>query len=652
MRRRSTKDNNTTDCYVKLTKLNLDNSNIYESNKKSEKMTKTRRSNKVAAAPVVVEETISTRAKRTPKPNRRYLDSADKIDSRENSPDRRGNVKKNAQSDDEVVTVKKSVSKISTAPKTEPIKKSVSRVVLSKEKELKSSTPIRSLRNNDSLTSKRKIDTEIDEKKPPAKKMKDSSIDEEPVRRLTRQTKTELTPVVNKSTTITKKVNVSKIEVPTKISKEIMPKKIVEPVITAPAIKSIKKSIEPEAQKFNISTDIDFEDEVPSFKIVNVNDIIMQKKGDEIKSTNDDKKIQLRSKPKPKEIYYELSEVEDYDDDDSYDGDFDNERHSTSDDTDDDVPLRRVVKRNNSNSSNSRRKAQHTKILSDDDKTAALNAKKKIPDYASTRLNLRNRLNESLGNIKLKAAENPTTSTPKPKLPPKILNSTLGSKSPSKFTPIISRVVAQGGPASKQQKNILTPKKLTNNNVRTYKNSHKLPVKNNTVVSKNITCVEKWFVMNYSNEDIGKVITTKHQSLLTLTQLGNEMKNIKLPSDNWSYKILLEKKPNKENQKKTTEVYTGEVQDPTIDDSEKHNYHPINILFKRKNSDASSKIQSDRTVVFKGSTYSITMDGINVKLIGAPVILYNIQEIQTLLQIMDDVSLINSYVEKIYNNYQ
>lgn len=631
MRRTITKDNNTTDCYVKLTKLNLDNLNIYEIKKDSEKMTKTRRSKEAAAPIVVAEETISTtRAKRTPKPNRRYLDSADKIDSN------------NAQSDDEIVSsVKKSVSRSSTAPKTEPIKKSVARVVQSKEKELKSSTPIRSLRNNDSLTSKRKIDTETDEK--PAKKMKDNSIDEEPVRRLTRQTKTsESSPVVNKSKTITKKVNVSKNEVPTKISKEIMPKKNAEPVTAPQTKKSIKKSEEPEEDKLNVSTDIDFEDEVPSFKIVNVNDIIMKKKGDEVKSTNDGKKIQLRAKPKPKEIFYEISDVEDYDDDDSYDGNF--EKHSSTDDTDEDVPLRKSVKRNNSNSSN-RRKAQHTKILSDDDKTAALNAKKKIPDYASTRLNLRNRLNESLGNIKLKAG----TSTPSPKPAPKILNLTLG-KSPSKFTPIVSRVVAKEGPAGpKQPKNILTPK-LTNNNVRTYKNSHKLPQKNNksgNVISKNITCVEKWFVMSYSNEEIGKVITTKNHSLLSLTQLGNEMKNLQLPSDKWSYKILLEKKPNKENQNKTTEVYTGEVQDPTIDETEKHNYRPTNILFKRKNIDASSKIQSDRTIVFKGNTYVITIDGVNVKFIGAPVIIYNIKEIQSLLEIVDDVSLNNSYVEKI-----
>lgn len=649
MSRRITKINNTTDCFVKLTKLNLNNLNIYDIKKKSEKMTKTRRSKEVV---VPVEETISTtRSKRTPKPNRRYLDNADKIESRENSQERRGNNKKNVQSDDEVVAVKKLVSK--NAPKTEPIKKSVSRV-LSNERELRSSTPVRSLRNNDLLTSKRKIDTEIDEKKPPAKKMKDNLIDDQPVRRLTRQTKIQ-TPVVSKSTTITKKLNVSKNEIPIKISKEIIPKKIIEPVKKPSTIKS--KSIEPEEDQLNISTDIDFEDEVPSFKIVNVNDIIMKKKGDEIKPIKiDDKKIQLRSKPKNKEIYYELSDVEDFDDDDSFD-DFENEKHTTTDDSDFDLPLRKTIKRNNSNSSNSRRKAQHTKILSDDVKTAALNAKNKIPDYASTKLNLRNRLNESLGNIKLKAAEQPSTSTPKPKPPPKILNSTLLNKSPTKFTPIISRVDAKDGPASsspasaKKQKNILTPNKLTNNNVRTYQNSHKLPIKKNAspkIISKNITCVEKWFVMNHKNEDLN-VITAKHHSLISLTQLGNEMKLIKLPSDNWSYKILLEKKPNKENENKTTEIYTGEVQDSTIDETDKHNYHPINILFKRKNLDTESKIQSDRTVVFKASTYSITMDGINVKLIGAPVIIYDIQEVQTLLQIIDDVNLINSYVEKIYN---
>lgn len=656
MRRRSIKDNNTTDCYVKLAKVNLDNLNITEIKSKSVKMSKTRRSKEVAV-PVVIEEIISNvRAKRTPKPNRKYLDSADKtIVSRENTPvDRRGIVKKKAQSDDEfdvakVAVTKKLVSKISV-PKTEPIRKSVPRVVLSKEKELmRTSTPIRSLRNNDLLTSKRKIDMEIDEKKPPAKKMKDNSIDEQlvqPVKRLTRQTKieTKSPEVVIKSTTITKKLNVSKNEVKTKIPKEIISKKIDEP------IKPIENIIEPEDEHKNISTEIDFEDEVPSFKIVNVNDIIMKKKGDEIPTIDDKtdtKKNQSRLKAKPISTYIELSDVEDYDDDDSYDGDFDHQPTTTDDsDDDDDVPLRKIVKRNNSNS---RRKAQHTKILSDDVKTASqTDANKKIPDFASKRANLKNRLNESLGNIKLKAAvttpKPSTTSTPKVNTPQKILNSTLGNKFANKFTPIISKVVAKASPA--KQQNILTPKKLINNNIRTYKNSHsKLPMKNN-VVSKNITCVEKWFVMNYSNEDISKVITTKYYNLLTLTQLGNEMKNLKLPTDDWSYKISLEKKLNKENQSKTTEIYTGEVQDITIDESDKQNYHPTHILFKRKNNDKESKLQFDRTVAFKGSTYSITMDGINVKLIGAPIYLHNIQEIQTLLQIMDDVSLINSYVEK------
>lgn len=632
MRRRSTKEKNTSDCYVKLSKVNLDNLEI-----KSEKnMSKTRRSKEVAV-PVVEEVISSARAKRTPKPNRRYLDSADKTVSRESTPDRRGNVKKKSQSgDEEFVASKKTVSKILATPKTEPIKKSAPRVVLTKEK-AKTPTPTRSLRNNDLLTSKRKIDTESDEKKPPAKKMKE----EEPVRRLTRQTKIETSPVVIKPSTITKKLNVSKVEVEKKISKEIMPKKVEPDNKTPQPKKSIKKPIEPEEDK-NISTDIDFEDEVPSFKIVNVNDIIMKKKGEEIKPVEtkknepkkvDDKKIQLRSKVQPKSVYNELSEVEDYDDDDSYDGDF---HHSSTDDSEDDVPLRKVVKRNSS--SNSRRKDQHTKILEDDVKAAALNSKKKIPDFASSKLNLKNRLNESLGQIKLKAATNP-----KPKPPPKILNLALGNKPQSKIAPIISKIVVKDSP---KKHNILTPKKLTNNNIRTYKNSHKLPMTNqiSKVVSKNITCVEKWFVMNHSNEDISKDITNYH-NLLTLTHLGNEMKSLKLPSDDWSHKISLEKKISKEN--KTTEVYTGEVQDPAIDEADKHSYHPTNILFKRKNADSESKLQFDRTVAFKGSTYSITMDGINVKLIGAPAAIHNIQEIQTLLQIMDDVSLINSYVEKL-----
>lgn len=93
------------------------------------------------------------------------------------------------------------------------------------------------------------------------------------------------------------------------------------------------------------------------------------------------------------------------------------------------------------------------------------------------------------------------------------------------------------------------------------------------------------------------------------------------------------------------EVYTGEVQDANIDPNEKHNYQPISIMFRRKCQNQNARIQFDRIVVLKNNTFYLNVDGKNIKLLGAPLIVENFDDIQVLLQIVNDVNLSSKCVE-------
>lgn len=91
--------------------------------------------------------------------------------------------------------------------------------------------------------------------------------------------------------------------------------------------------------------------------------------------------------------------------------------------------------------------------------------------------------------------------------------------------------------------------------------------------------------------------------------------------------------------------YTGEVHDPNINHNERHNYRPINIMFRRKCLNPNIRIQYDRTVILKNQTFYLNVDGKNVRLIASPQSIESYDDIKTLLQIVNDASLSNCCVE-------
>lgn len=105
----------------------------------------------------------------------------------------------------------------------------------------------------------------------------------------------------------------------------------------------------------------------------------------------------------------------------------------------------------------------------------------------------------------------------------------------------------------------------------------------------------------------------------------------------------------KANETSTTshDVYTGEVHDPNIKLDERHNYRPINIMFRRKCQNPQFRIQFDRTVILKNQTFYLNVDGKNVRLLASPQSVETYDDISLLLQIVDQINLSNCCVEPI-----
>lgn len=158
---------------------------------------------------------------------------------------------------------------------------------------------------------------------------------------------------------------------------------------------------------------------------------------------------------------------------------------------------------------------------------------------------------------------------------------------------------------------------------------------------KKITCYETWYVINIPNTENKP---ERPSFAMSMIGLGNEAANIQLPSPEWSHRIILTKR--KVLPLDGEEVFSGNVEDRAINEEEKRNYEPCNIMFRRRTSTPGKfNQQYDRAVIFKNDTFIINVDGKNCQLVGAPCKLEGPEDIETLLSVVDYVNLKNSCVE-------
>lgn len=163
--------------------------------------------------------------------------------------------------------------------------------------------------------------------------------------------------------------------------------------------------------------------------------------------------------------------------------------------------------------------------------------------------------------------------------------------------------------------------------------------------ARRITKFESWYVIDVKNLEATPFRHTHNHSLISL---GNSVKDLELPSSKWDYKVTLQRRlPRKENNNEE-EVYTGDVTDKSME-ADKHNYEPSSILFKRSHRE-SNKISIDRSLMLKQNMYTITMNGKQCKLIGAPDDIKSTEDLEILLSIIDSVSLQHSCVELVTNH--
>lgn len=155
---------------------------------------------------------------------------------------------------------------------------------------------------------------------------------------------------------------------------------------------------------------------------------------------------------------------------------------------------------------------------------------------------------------------------------------------------------------------------------------------NNQQASRRITKFESWFVI-----DVKPIETSpfRHTHTFPLVRLGNNVNSLKLPSEKWEYKISLQRRtdPPKDGE----EVFSGNINDKEID-KEKTNYEPINVLFKRTEQ-INNRASIVRSLMLKPNLYTITMNGKQCKLIGAPSDIKTLEDLEILLDIIDSCDI-------------
>lgn len=162
--------------------------------------------------------------------------------------------------------------------------------------------------------------------------------------------------------------------------------------------------------------------------------------------------------------------------------------------------------------------------------------------------------------------------------------------------------------------------------------------------TRRITKFESWYVIDVKNMEPAPFRHTHKQSLI---KLGNEISQLQMPSGKWDYKITMQRRVRKENNNDDDEeIFTGDCGGDKTIEANREDYEPASILFKRSYREA-AKTVIDRSLMLKQNLFTITMNGKQCKLIGAPDDIKSVEDLEVLLNIIDTCSLQHPCVELV-----
>lgn len=154
-----------------------------------------------------------------------------------------------------------------------------------------------------------------------------------------------------------------------------------------------------------------------------------------------------------------------------------------------------------------------------------------------------------------------------------------------------------------------------------------------------VTTIEKRFVIRVEPEPTG----TKEEPLdldpakpsVSLLKLRSEIRALKMPTELWSYQMKLH-------------AHRGKA-DPALEVPDKPGYMVHSVVLNRLvpstttpkllNGQKVDQRQFDRSVELLKNQYNVTINGRSVKLLGAPRQVVDMEEVETLLEIVNHVSI-------------
>uniref|UniRef100_A0A0A1X952 Uncharacterized protein n=1 Tax=Zeugodacus cucurbitae TaxID=28588 RepID=A0A0A1X952_ZEUCU len=162
-------------------------------------------------------------------------------------------------------------------------------------------------------------------------------------------------------------------------------------------------------------------------------------------------------------------------------------------------------------------------------------------------------------------------------------------------------------------------------------------------IIKKITCFETWYVI-VPEEVTPKV--ARNILEIPLIKLANVAAHINLPSEDWKSKVTLHELSPSMVAKTNMITYTGDLKEYNISENDRGRYQPSCVMFRRSVNDRTkSRLPYDRAVIFKNKTFFTNIEGKNVKMVGAPSTINSQKDVEILLQIVDSLTLQSSLVE-------
>lgn len=162
-------------------------------------------------------------------------------------------------------------------------------------------------------------------------------------------------------------------------------------------------------------------------------------------------------------------------------------------------------------------------------------------------------------------------------------------------------------------------------------------------IIKKITCFETWYVI--VPEEVTPKIS-RNVLEIPLIKLANVATQINLPTEDWKSKVTLHELSPSMVAKTNMITYTGDLKDYNISESDRGRYQPSCVMFRRSVNDRTkSRLPYDRAVIFKNKTFFTNIEGKNVKMVGAPSTINTPKDVEILLQIVDSLTLQSPLVE-------